>query len=185
MAYASRQLRTHEGNCPTRDLELAIVVFALKIWRHYLCGAKFEVFSDHKNLKYLFDQKELNMRQRRWMELLKDYGFKLKYHPGKTNVVVNALSRKSLHMSSLMVKEVNLIEEFRDFNLNVSLNALSMKLNRLEIGSNIRDLIKKEQLINQELRSLVNQEGYTLYADGIVLFKERVVVKRGALEREF
>ncbi|XP_061366891.1 uncharacterized protein LOC133310020 [Gastrolobium bilobum] len=86
VAYASRQLRPYEENYPTHDLELAAVVFALKIWRHYLYGVKFEVFSDHKSLKYLFDQKELNMRQRRWMEFLKDYDFELKYHPGKANV---------------------------------------------------------------------------------------------------
>jgi len=72
VAYASRQLRTHEKNYPTRDLELAVIVFVLKIWRHYLYGGKFEIFSDHKSLKYLFDKKELNMRQRRWMEFLKD-----------------------------------------------------------------------------------------------------------------
>ena len=77
VAYASRQLRPHEVNYPTHDLELAAVVFALKIWRHHLYGARFEVFSDHKSLKYLFDQKELNMRQRRWMEFLKDYDFEL------------------------------------------------------------------------------------------------------------
>nr|KYP37879.1 Retrovirus-related Pol polyprotein from transposon 17.6 [Cajanus cajan] len=75
MAYSSRQLKNHERNYPTHDLELATVVFALKIWRHYLYGARFSVFSDHKSLKYLFDQKELNMRQRRWMEFLKDYDF--------------------------------------------------------------------------------------------------------------
>ena len=92
VAYASRQLRTHEKNYPTHDLELAAVVFVLKIWRHYLYGSRFEVFSDHKSLKYLFDQKELNMRQRRWLELLKDYDFSLNYHPGKANMVVDALS---------------------------------------------------------------------------------------------
>ena len=109
------------------------------------------------------------MRQRRWIEFLKDYDFELKYHSGKANVVVDALNRKSLHMSSFMVQEMNLIEEFR----NLNLNALSMKLNRLEIGSNIRDLIKKEQLLNQELQSLVNQEGYTLSANGLMLFKKK------------
>ena len=81
VAYASRQLRTHEINYPTHDLELVAVVFVLKIWRHYLYGSRFEVFSDHKSLKYLFDQKELNMRQWRWLELLKDYDFILNYHP--------------------------------------------------------------------------------------------------------
>ncbi|KAI5396664.1 hypothetical protein KIW84_062758 [Lathyrus oleraceus] len=81
IAYASRQLRVHEKNYPTHDLELAAVVFVLKLWRHYLYGSRFEVFSDHKSLKYLFDQKELNMRQRRWLEFLKDYDFGLNYHP--------------------------------------------------------------------------------------------------------
>jgi len=94
----------HEKNYPTHDLELAAVVFVLKIWRYYLYGSKFEVFSDHKSLKYLFDQKELNMRQRWWLEFLKDYDFQLSYHPVKANVVADALSRKSLHMSALMVK---------------------------------------------------------------------------------
>ena len=81
VAYVLRQLRIHEKNYPTHDLELAAVVFVLKIWRHYLYGSRFEVFSDHKSLKYLFDQKELDMRQRKWLEMLKDYDFGLKYHP--------------------------------------------------------------------------------------------------------
>jgi len=114
VAYASRQLKVHEKNYPTHDLELAAVVFVLKIWRHCLFGSKFEVFSNHKSLKYLFDQKELNMRQRSWLEFLKDYDFQLSYHPGKANVVADALSRESLHMSALMVKELELIEQYRD-----------------------------------------------------------------------
>ena len=73
IAYASRQLKEHEKNYPTHDLELAAVIFALKLWRHYLYGTKCTLFTDHKSLKYIFDQKELNMRQRRWLELLKDY----------------------------------------------------------------------------------------------------------------
>jgi hypothetical protein len=95
IAYASRQLKEHEKNYPTHDLELAAVVFALKIWRHYLYGTKCTLFTDHKSLKYIFDQKELNMRQRRWLELLKDYDCDLLYHPGKANVVADALSRRS------------------------------------------------------------------------------------------
>jgi hypothetical protein len=89
VAYTSRQLRPHEANYPTHDLELTIVVFALKVWRHYLYRVLFEVFSDHKSMRYLFNQKELNMRQRRWMKFLKDYDFELKYHSGKANVVAN------------------------------------------------------------------------------------------------
>ncbi|XP_055959732.1 uncharacterized protein LOC126656815 [Mercurialis annua] len=95
IAYASRQLKKHEVNYPTHDLELAAVVFALKIWRHYLYGATCEIFTDHKSLKYIFDQRELNLRQRRWLELLKDYDCTIQYHPGKANVVADALSRKS------------------------------------------------------------------------------------------
>jgi len=109
-------LRIHKRNFPTHDLELAAVVF-VKIWRHYLYGSRFEVFSDHKSLNYLFDHKALNMRQQRWLELLKDYDFRLNYHPGKANVVADALSRKTLHMSAMMVKELELLERFRDLSL--------------------------------------------------------------------
>ena len=94
VAYASRQLKVHERNYPTHDLELAAVVFALKIWRHYLYGEKCEVFIDHKSLKYIFTQKELNMRQRRWLELLKDYDLFINHYPGKANVVADVLTRK-------------------------------------------------------------------------------------------
>ena len=95
VAYGSRQLKNHEQNYPTHDMELAAVVFALKIWRHYLYGEQFEVFTDHKSLKYIYTQRDLNMRQRRWMEFLEDYDFTLHYHPGKANAMVDALSRKS------------------------------------------------------------------------------------------
>ncbi|CAA0826246.1 Uncharacterized mitochondrial protein AtMg00860, partial [Striga hermonthica] len=94
VAYASRQLKPHEQNYPTHDLELAAVVHALKIWRHYLYGGQCEIFTDHKSLQYIFTQKELNMRQRRWLELVKDYDCTIQYHPGKANVVADALSRK-------------------------------------------------------------------------------------------
>ena len=77
VAYASRQLKNHEQNYPTHDLELAAIVFALKLWRHYLYGENFEVFSDHKSLKYIFSQKDLNARQRRWLETLEDFNFTL------------------------------------------------------------------------------------------------------------
>lgn len=96
VAYASRQLKPHERNYPTHDLELAAIVFALKIWRHYLYGEKCNIFTDHKSLKYLPSQKELNLRQRRWMEFIKDYDLVIDYHPGKANVVADALSRKSM-----------------------------------------------------------------------------------------
>ena len=92
VAYGSHQLKNHEQNYPTHDMELAAIVFTLKIWRHYLYGERFEVFSDHKSLKYIFTQRDLNMRQRMWMEYLEDYDFTLNYHLGKANVVVDALN---------------------------------------------------------------------------------------------
>nr|GEU92129.1 putative reverse transcriptase domain-containing protein [Tanacetum cinerariifolium] len=94
IAYASRQLKVHKKNYTTHDLELGSMVFALKIWRHYLYGTKCTVFTNHKSLHHILDQKELNMRQHRWLELLSDYDCDIRYHPGKANVVANALSHK-------------------------------------------------------------------------------------------
>ena len=108
VAYASRQLRPHEQNYPTHDLEFAAVVHALKIWRHYLIGNKCEIYTDHKSLKYIFTQPDLNLRQRRWLELVKDY------HPGKANVVADALSRKSYGP-----KDAHLQEEMARLNVHI------------------------------------------------------------------
>ncbi|GJT50924.1 putative reverse transcriptase domain-containing protein [Tanacetum coccineum] len=107
IAYASRQLKKHEENYTTHDLELGAVVFALRLWRHYLYGTKCTVYTDHKSLQYILDQKELNMRQRRWIELLSDYDCEIRYHPGKANVVADALSRKDrepIRVRSLVLK---------------------------------------------------------------------------------
>ncbi|GJX42113.1 putative reverse transcriptase domain-containing protein [Tanacetum coccineum] len=92
--YASWQLKIHEKNYTTYDLKLSVVVFALKIWRHYLYGTKCTVFTNHKSLQHILDQKELNIRQRRWLELLSDYDCDICYYPGKANVMADALSRK-------------------------------------------------------------------------------------------
>nr|GEU40725.1 putative reverse transcriptase domain-containing protein [Tanacetum cinerariifolium] len=94
--YVSRQLKPHEENYTTQDLELGAVVFALKIWRHYLHGTKCIVFTDHKSLQHVLNQKELDMRQRRWLELLADYDCKIRYHPRKAYVVADALSQKRI-----------------------------------------------------------------------------------------
>ena len=182
VAYASRQLKVHERNYPTHDLELAAVVFVLKLWRHYLYGSRFEVFSDHKSLKYLFDQKELNMRQRRWLEFLKDYDFGLNYHPGKANVVADALSRKSLHMSMLMVMELELIEKFRDMSLVCQDTPKSVKLGMLKLTSNILDEIREGQkadVLLVDKLTLVNQgQGGDFKVDenGILKFGNRVCI---------
>jgi hypothetical protein len=93
-------------NYPTQDLELADVVHALKIWRHHLMGKRCELYTDHKSLKYIFTQSKLNLGQRRWLELIKDYDLGINYHPGKANVVANALSRRS-HMSQLVVDSMS------------------------------------------------------------------------------
>ncbi|TYJ98127.1 ty3-gypsy retrotransposon protein [Cucumis melo var. makuwa] len=120
VAYASRQLKSHEQNYPTHDLELAAVVFALKIWRHYLYGEKIQIFTNHKSLKYFFTQKELNMRQRRWLELVKDYDCEILYHPGKTNIVAGALSRKVAHSATLITKKAPLLRDFERAKIAVS-----------------------------------------------------------------
>ncbi|GMP43952.1 hypothetical protein CsSME_00013113 [Camellia sinensis var. sinensis] len=116
IAYASRQLKLHEKNYPTHNLELAAVVFALKIWRHYLYGPSCQIFTDHKSLKYLFTQKELNMRQRRWLELLKDYDIQIQYHLGKANLVADTLSRKlvgNLACLAMISVEPTIVEEVK------------------------------------------------------------------------
>ncbi|RHN78855.1 putative nucleotidyltransferase, Ribonuclease H [Medicago truncatula] len=182
VAYASRQLRVHEKNYPTHDLELAAVVFVLKIWRHYLYGSRFEVFSDHKSLKYLFDQKELNMRQRRWLELLKDYDFGLNYHPGKANVVADALSRKTLHMSAMMVREFELLEQFRDMSLVCEWSPQSVKLGMLKIDSEFLKSIKEAQKVDVKFVDLLVARDQTEDSDfkiddqGVLRFRGRICI---------
>ena len=119
IAYASRQLKDYEKRYPTHDLELAAVVFALKIWRHYLYGEKCEIYTDHKSLKYIFTQKELNMRQRRWLELIKDYDCEILYHPGKANVVADALSRKGREKLFQLTTQEELIRDMEKLEIEV------------------------------------------------------------------
>ena len=94
-------MKTHEKNYPIHDLELAAIVHALNIWRHYLYGVHCEIYTDHRSLQYLLKQKDLNLHQRRWLELLKDYDITILYHPGKANVVADALSRRAESSGSL------------------------------------------------------------------------------------
>ncbi|KAG8500979.1 hypothetical protein CXB51_003063 [Gossypium anomalum] len=111
VAYVSRQLKPHEKNYPTHDLELAAVVFALKIWRHHLYEERCRVFTDHKSLKYLMTQKELNLRQCKWLELVKDYELIIDYHPGKANVVTDTFSRKSLFALRALNTQLTVFED--------------------------------------------------------------------------
>jgi hypothetical protein len=120
IAYASRQLCRHEEHYPTHDLELATVVHALKIWRHYLLGNTCHLYTDHKSLKYIFTQSELNMRQQRWLELIKDYDLEIHYHPGKANVVADALSHKaSCHCLTVRTPNTTLCQEMEKLNLGM------------------------------------------------------------------
>ncbi|KAL0549444.1 hypothetical protein IC582_013926 [Cucumis melo] len=128
VAYASRQLKSHKQNYPTHDLELAAMVFALKIWRHYLYSEKIQIFFDHKSLKYFFTQKKLNMRQRRWLELVMDYDCEILYHPGKANVVANALSRKVAHSAALITKQAPLLRDFERAEIEVSVGEVTSQL---------------------------------------------------------
>src|SRR6266498_5034808 len=120
IAYASRQWRKHEEHYATHDLELADVVHALKIWRHYLLGNVCHIYTDRKSLKYIFTQSKLNMRQQRWLELIKDYNLEVHYHPGKANVVADALNRKSHCNCHMVVNPVaTLCAEMEDMNLRM------------------------------------------------------------------
>ncbi|KAI3704110.1 hypothetical protein L1987_74323 [Smallanthus sonchifolius] len=127
IAYASRQLKIHDKNYTTHDLELGAVVFALKIWRHYLYGTKCTIYTDHKSLQHIFKQKELNMRQRRWVELLNDYDYAIRYHPGKANVVADALSRKETKLKRVRALQLTIHPGFPDKIRNAQLEALKEK----------------------------------------------------------
>ncbi|KAH0682737.1 hypothetical protein KY285_020250 [Solanum tuberosum] len=186
IAYASRQLKVHEKNYPTHDLELAAVVFTLKIWRHYLYGVHVDVFTDHKSLHFVFTQKELNLRQRRWLEFLKDYDMSVHYHPGKANVVADALSR--LSMGSVAHVEEERKELAKDVHrlarLGVRLMSISdggvMVQNGAE--SSLVVEVKEKQdsdLILLELKGVVHQQRVEVFSqggDGVFRYQGRLCV---------
>lgn len=125
-------------NYPTHDLKLAAISFALKVWWYYLYGVHFEMFNDHKSLKCLFDQKELNMHQRRWMKYLRDYDFELKYHPGRANKVEDALSRKDIHAVKLMILENDLLEIIGNLELQFTWTQAKVIISNLSITCDLR-----------------------------------------------
>ena len=183
MAYGSRQLKNHEQNYPTHDMELAVVVFALKIWRHYLYGEQFEVFSNHKSLKYIFTQRDLNMRQRRWMEFLEDYDFTLHYHPGKANVVADALSRKPQGvLTSIASREWRMLETVGQFRLQYDVQAqgtlgslmatLSLLSRVIESQGQDAELVS----IRDRVQSSTTNESWAIHIYGSLRYKGRVVV---------
>ena len=147
VAYSSRQLKPHEQNYPTHDLELAAVVFSLKIWRHYLYGEKCRIYTDHKSLKYLLTKKELNLRQRRWLELFKDYDCIIDYHPGKANVVAYALSRKAMTALLIQHSEWRIVS---DGAIVAQLKAQSvLKQMIIDAQKNDEEMQKKVQMVKK------------------------------------
>jgi ribonuclease HI len=180
VAYASRQLKKHEQNYPTHDLELAAVVHALKIWRNYMIGNKCQIFTDHKSLKYIITQKDLNLRQKRCLELIKDYDLDIQYHPGKANVVADALSRKgqtNMLIGHLLPQE--LCWEMAQLNLGIVASSETLTL---EIESTLEQDIRKGQLTDEKIAeykkliTLGKVPDFMEDEQGTVWFKNRVCV---------
>jgi len=157
VAYASHQLRPHDLNYPTHELELAAITFALKILRYYLRGERFQIFTNHQSLKYLFSQKELNMRQRCWMELLKDYDCDIPYHPGKANKVVNALSRKS-SIAQMVIQEWILLEGVWDSVFKFEVAHLLSLMATFIIEPELQIRIKTLQLTDPEIQEILQED---------------------------
>ncbi|WVZ97932.1 hypothetical protein U9M48_043432 [Paspalum notatum var. saurae] len=182
IAYASCQLRKHEVNYPTHDLELLAVVYALKKWRHYLLGNTCHIYTDHKSLKYIFTQPELNMRQRRWLELIKDYDLEVHYHPGKANVVADALSRKA-HCNFIEARPTVrvLCCEIGDIEMPTALEA---ELYNLVLEPTIKDQIiaaQKQDKGMAHIRDEIDDKKkacFKLDEEGVLWFKNRLVVPK-------
>ncbi|GER51104.1 retrotransposon protein [Striga asiatica] len=196
VAYASRQLKPHEVNYPTHDLELAAVVHALKIWRHYLYGGYCEIYIDHKSLQYIFTQKELNMHQRRWLELVKDYDCTIYYHPGKANVVADALSRKGKgELTCMITQQRQLIHEFTRMQLEVVESPPKLPvvggIRTMRMWPTLRDRIQRDQAFDEFIRSMGAKihaggvESFYRGTDGALEYKGRIVVPNvEALKKE-
>jgi hypothetical protein len=180
IAYVSRQLRKHELNYPTHDLELATVVHALKIWRHYIMGTKCRIYTDHKSLKYIFTQKDLNLRQRRWLELIKDYNLEIHYHSGKANLVVDALSRKGqVHAAIVTQLPDELVEDFERLNLGIVAHTEGITI---KVEPTLEQEIRKGQIGDakiQEIKDLITEgrgSDFTEDEQGTIWFKNRICV---------
>ena len=179
VAYASRQLKDYETRYPTHDLELAAIVFALKIWRHYLYGVHCDIYTDHKTLKYLFTQKELNVRQGRSLELLKDYDCKIHYHPGKANKVADALSRKSAGtLMSIRSLPKELQKEIEEFELMIISGGIAALHVRPLLVDRIKETQEKDKRL-AEIKKDVQQEkrkDFQISKDGSLRVNGRLCV---------
>nr|GEW97333.1 retrotransposon protein, putative, Ty3-gypsy subclass [Tanacetum cinerariifolium] len=152
IAYASRQLKPYEKNYPTHDLELAAVVFALKIWMY---GETCDIFTDHKRLKYIFTQKELNIRQRRWLELLKYYDANIQYYPGKANVVADALSRKSYGSMYCLITQPEIIADLNQLEVEIYIDKAYGITVEMRVESTLLTRIKEAQKDDGELWAIM------------------------------
>jgi hypothetical protein len=183
IAYASRLLKPHEQNYPTHDLELSAIVHALKIWRHYLIGNKCHIFTDHKSLKYIFTQPDLNLRLQRWLELIKDYDIEIHYHPRKANVVADALSQKPFPAESAQLISTNFLEDWK--RESAQLNACLGDSGSLEVKPMLEDLIRKAQRLDIETASLAEKARKKQLPDlktdekGTLLFRDHLCVPKG------
>jgi hypothetical protein len=165
VSYASHLLRKHEENYPTHDLELAVVEHALKIWRHYLIGHRCEIYSDHKSLKYIFTQNNLNLRQRQWLELIKDYDLGINYHPGKANVVADALSRKK-YCNATFAKRIR--PELHKETMYLNLTIVNDTTLAMEVKPTLAAEIQKEQLEDaklNEIRQLIKDNKTSAFSE--------------------
>jgi hypothetical protein len=182
IAYALRQLKRHEEHYPTHDLELAAMVHALKIWHHYLLGNTCHMYIDHKSLKYIFTQSELNMRQRRWLELIKDYDLEVHYRPRKANVVDDALSRKN-HCNCMTVKpmDYSLCYELEKLNIEIVQQG---QLTNVTMESTIKDQIVSAQRKNSRIVHIKEKvrtgqpTDFSIDDADVLWFKNRLVVPK-------
>ncbi|KAI5000904.1 hypothetical protein ZWY2020_010863 [Hordeum vulgare] len=189
MAYLSRQLRPHEEKYATHDLELPAVVHALKTWRHYLLGKRCKIYTYHNSLKYIFTRRELNMRQRRWLELIKDYDLNIQYHPSKANVLVDALRRKASTLNVMLKERLPaLYEEMESFGLELVEPEF---LANLDVKPTLADNIKESQKGHKSIEGIKIkiQEGkapeFSVDEQGVVWFGKRLCVPNKAQLKYF